>query len=174
MPSARQGLRCRALPRWEPGKNPPLPPSRSPYTSSERRGDNFNGFEELCLKVKARIWPLLFHSTLEVTQGQIFSPSPTDATRFCWHLYGSRLKRASICPWVASRVVCHIRSTAGGGPRRAQPSSPETIVQLQTRHKSIANAASWYTFTTLGFQSVSFENALVGKIAKKAVTLDSG
>jgi len=27
--------------------------------------------------------------TLEVTQGQILSQSPTDATRFWWHLYGS-------------------------------------------------------------------------------------
>ena len=29
------------------------------------------------------------HTTLEVTQGQILSQSPTDATRFWWHLYGS-------------------------------------------------------------------------------------
>ena len=28
-------------------------------------------------------------STLEVTSGQISSQSPTDATRFWWHLYGS-------------------------------------------------------------------------------------
>jgi len=28
-------------------------------------------------------------ATLEVTQGQILSQSPTDATRFWWHLYGS-------------------------------------------------------------------------------------
>ena len=28
-------------------------------------------------------------STLEATQGKIFSQSPTDATRFWWHLYGS-------------------------------------------------------------------------------------
>ena len=27
--------------------------------------------------------------TLEVTQGQMLSQSPTDATRFWWHLYGS-------------------------------------------------------------------------------------
>ena len=29
------------------------------------------------------------HATLEETQGQIFSQSPTDATRFWWNLYGS-------------------------------------------------------------------------------------
>jgi len=29
------------------------------------------------------------YATLEVTQGQILSQSPTDATRFWWHLYGS-------------------------------------------------------------------------------------
>ena len=29
------------------------------------------------------------HGTLEVTQGQILTQSPTDATRFWWHLYGS-------------------------------------------------------------------------------------
>ena len=28
-------------------------------------------------------------STLEATHGQILSQSPTDATRFWWHLYGS-------------------------------------------------------------------------------------
>ena len=28
-------------------------------------------------------------TTLEVTQGQILSQSPTDATRFWWYLYGS-------------------------------------------------------------------------------------
>ena len=28
-------------------------------------------------------------STLEATQGQILSQSPTDATQFWWHLYGS-------------------------------------------------------------------------------------
>ena len=28
-------------------------------------------------------------TTLEATQGQILSQSPTDATRFWWHLYGS-------------------------------------------------------------------------------------
>ena len=28
-------------------------------------------------------------TTLEETQGQILSQSPTDATRFWWHLYGS-------------------------------------------------------------------------------------
>ena len=28
-------------------------------------------------------------ATLEVTQGQILSQSPTDVTRFWWHLYGS-------------------------------------------------------------------------------------
>ena len=37
--------------------------------------------------------PPLPHSdwrpTLEATQGQILSQSPTDATRFWWHLYGS-------------------------------------------------------------------------------------
>ena len=30
-------------------------------------------------------------ASLEATQGQISSQSPTDATRFCWHLYGSFL-----------------------------------------------------------------------------------
>jgi len=30
-----------------------------------------------------------FLSTLEATQGQILSQSPTDASRFWWHLYGS-------------------------------------------------------------------------------------
>jgi len=30
-----------------------------------------------------------FYTTLEATQGQILSQSPTDATRFWWHLYGS-------------------------------------------------------------------------------------
>jgi len=29
------------------------------------------------------------HPTLEATQGKISSQSPTDATRFWWHLYGS-------------------------------------------------------------------------------------
>ena len=43
--------------------------------------------------------------TLEVTQGKLVSQSPTDATRFWRHLYGSCLKKLSICPWVASRVV---------------------------------------------------------------------
>jgi len=43
-------------------------------------------------------------ATLEVTQGQILSQSPTDATRFWWHLYGSELKKPSICPWVAFRA----------------------------------------------------------------------
>ena len=28
-------------------------------------------------------------TTLQATQGQILSQSPTDATRFWWHLYGS-------------------------------------------------------------------------------------
>ena len=28
-------------------------------------------------------------STLEATQGKILSQSPTDATRFWWHLFGS-------------------------------------------------------------------------------------
>jgi len=28
-------------------------------------------------------------ATLEATQGQILSQSPTDATRFWWHMYGS-------------------------------------------------------------------------------------
>jgi len=41
--------------------------------------------------------------SLEATQGQILTQSPTDATRFWWHLYGSCLKKPSICPWVASR-----------------------------------------------------------------------
>ena len=40
------------------------------------------------------------------TQGQILSQSPADATRFCWHLYGTRPKKTSICTWVASRVGC--------------------------------------------------------------------
>ena len=31
----------------------------------------------------------LSRSTLEETQGQILSQSPTDATRFWWHFYGS-------------------------------------------------------------------------------------
>ena len=43
--------------------------------------------------------------TLEATQGQILSSSPTDAARFWWGLYRSGLKKPSICPWVASRVV---------------------------------------------------------------------
>ena len=30
-----------------------------------------------------------FDATLEATHGQILSQSPTDATRFWWHLYGS-------------------------------------------------------------------------------------
>ena len=54
---------------------------------------------------KARI-PLarfLESTTLEATQGQILGQSPTDATRFWWHLYESRLKKPSVCPWVASR-----------------------------------------------------------------------
>ena len=41
-------------------------------------------------------------AALEATQGQILSQSPTDATRFWWHLYGSWRKKPSICPWVAS------------------------------------------------------------------------
>ena len=40
----------------------------------------------------------------EVIQGQIVSQSLTDATRFWWHLYGSRQKKTSICLWVASKV----------------------------------------------------------------------
>jgi len=42
-------------------------------------------------------------TTLEVTQWQILSQSPADATRFWWHVYGRWLKKLSICPWVASR-----------------------------------------------------------------------
>jgi hypothetical protein len=33
--------------------------------------------------------PVTSEATQEVTQGQIFSQSPTDATRLWWHLYGS-------------------------------------------------------------------------------------
>ena len=44
-------------------------------------------------------------STLEVTQGQILSQSPTDTSRFWWHVYRKWLKQSSICPWVDSRVV---------------------------------------------------------------------
>ena len=33
--------------------------------------------------------PCTRRSTLEVSHGQILSQSPTDATRFWWHLYGS-------------------------------------------------------------------------------------
>jgi len=46
-------------------------------------------------------------ATLEATQGQMLSQSPTDANPFWWHVYGSWLKKPSICPWVASRVVEH-------------------------------------------------------------------
>ena len=66
-------------------------------------------------------------STLEVTQGQILSQSLTDATRFWWHLYGSWLKRPSICPWVASRVVC-------------QSASPAPPTQRDTKGRSTRHA----------------------------------
>ena len=46
--------------------------------------------EEVQLWGVARASPFILSiSTLEVTQGQILSQSPTDATRFWWHLYGS-------------------------------------------------------------------------------------
>ena len=38
---------------------------------------------------RSRASAFLRTSTLKVTQGQILSQSPTDATRFWWHLYGS-------------------------------------------------------------------------------------
>jgi len=41
---------------------------------------------------------LVGFATLEATQGQIVSQSPTDATRFWWHLYGK------ICPQLDSRL----------------------------------------------------------------------
>ena len=44
------------------------------------------------------------HATLEATLGQILSQYPTYSIRFWWHLYGSCLKKPSICPWVASRL----------------------------------------------------------------------
>ena len=34
-------------------------------------------------------YPLQARPPLEATQGQTLSQSPTDATRFWWHLYGS-------------------------------------------------------------------------------------
>jgi len=39
------------------------------------------------MQVPAPLGPA--HPTLEATQGQILSQSPTDATRFWWHLYGA-------------------------------------------------------------------------------------
>ena len=42
--------------------------------------------------------------TLEATEGQILSQSTTDATRFWWHLHGSRLEESNIRHWVAFRV----------------------------------------------------------------------
>ena len=60
--------------------------------------------------------------TREATQGQILSQSPTDATRFWWHLYGSRLQKPSNFPWVASRVEAPSRTT----PPTNQPRLPPT------------------------------------------------
>ena len=47
----------------------------------------------------------LLKSTLEATQGQIPSQSPTDATSGRWHFDENLLKKPSVCPWVFSRVV---------------------------------------------------------------------
>ena len=48
-------------------------------------GDKKNGTS---FQVRANAPPSP-NATLEATQKQILSPSPTDATRFWWHLYGS-------------------------------------------------------------------------------------
>ena len=50
----------------------------------------------------------LVDATLEATQGEILSQSPTDATQFWWRVHGSWLEKTSICPWVASWVVCKV------------------------------------------------------------------
>ena len=62
--------------------------------------------QDPCLRVREH--PRHTHhlpATLEATQGQILSQSPTDASRFWWHLYGIWLKKLSFCPWVASRAA---------------------------------------------------------------------
>ena len=63
--------------------------------------------------VQGRSLRCVYVATLEVTQGQILSQSPTDATRFRWHVYVSLPEKPSICPWVASRVVCINRQSLG-------------------------------------------------------------
>ena len=55
----------------------------------------------------AIVTPRRIMATLEATQGQISSQSPTDATSSRGQLYGSWLKKPFICPWVASRAGCY-------------------------------------------------------------------
>jgi len=45
--------------------------------------------EAPCALAAQHIMHQLPQTTLEATQGQILNQSPTDATRFWWHLYGS-------------------------------------------------------------------------------------
>jgi len=61
-------------------------------SSEEEEGDDESGDRVLAgVELVETIESLQVHSkpALEVTQGQILSQSPTDATRFWWHLYGS-------------------------------------------------------------------------------------
>ena len=76
-----------------------LRPRQSRTRSGSRPGSTWRRGRKWCC-LTARYSP-----TLEATQVQILSQSPTDATRFWCHLCGSRLKKPSICPWVVSRVV---------------------------------------------------------------------
>ena len=52
------------------------------------RTRNARGVQILCVAIQKKT-QIERYTTLEATQGQILSQSPTHATRFWWHLYGS-------------------------------------------------------------------------------------
>ena len=65
-----------------------LEPPRGPGFMTSMEADKLRSLG--CLRGRWDIESQASHlSTLEATQGQILIQSPTDATRFWWHLYGS-------------------------------------------------------------------------------------
>jgi hypothetical protein len=78
--------------------------------------------------------------TPESMRGQILSESRTDATSSRWYLYGSCLKKPSICPLVASRAA--YTSTLNLDQKNISDIRPKTLLGPPPRDALVGT--SWY------------------------------